>query len=163
MRIEDLFCLTDKNGNSRMELFLNRLHNKLNKEIFHSKLKKIPIGLTSYIGSDDIGCDFCAVYRFNSKTPDSRIDINPFILLQEMPKFNTQKEQLIVITIWMLHEMIHQYCHEHNIDDGQNEHNDNYNRVANAHGLIRTLEDNGVWSESLDLLPYMAIYNCRIY
>ena len=80
-----------------------------------------------------------------------------------MPKYKTEKEQLYVITIWLLHEMIHQFCHENNIDDGLNKHNENFVRVAKEHGLIRKLEDNGIWSESLDLLPNFVIANYRIY
>ena len=54
-------------------------------------------------------------------------------LEDEIKKKPTQKAQVECLAEIMLHEMIHQYCFEYEIDD--DDHSDEWQRIAEQHGL----------------------------
>lgn len=68
-------------------------------------------------------------------------------LLNEVDSSESLEEQNAWIVSTLLHEMIHQFCHENNIVDVEDGlHNNNFENVAVEHGLMcfSTEKENGV-------------------
>lgn len=143
----------------RQKLF-KRVHKLLNIELFNGCLHDIPIDLCNINkalpdGSED-ECSAC--FRLTDGA-------NPQILFSlefedDISALQTQKEQKIMLVGVMLHEMIHQYCYENNIDDKN--HSPAWQACAKEHGLIRVYEDGEPMHEELTLLPAFLAYNLQM-
>ena len=70
-------------------------------------------------------------------------------LIDDVEKCKTQKDQILLLSITMLHEMIHQYCFENGIKD-EGYHDDGWYEIARQHGLEHGVSDDGQSWESID-------------
>ena len=55
-------------------------------------------------------------------------------LADDIAKCKTIREQVHMLAETMLHEMVHQYCHENGINDEN--HNDAFIEAEDAHGMV---------------------------
>ena len=123
MRFENL-------GYHREQAFFQRLHRKLNKELFDGKLSDLEIDIRNINGYRDE--DAFACYHHHSILFSH--EFFEYVVKQE-----TQKKQAECIVQVLVHEMIHQYCHENGIDDSN--HSEEWQRAAEEHGLHSVYHD----------------------
>ena len=102
---------------------LTRLHGYLNREIFKKALPTDIVIDICNINKQE-GRDFAACFRRNYIIYDAEGAHTTTAILfglefmdDDIPRMKTQAEQAFVLGETMLHEMIHQYCYENNIDD----------------------------------------------
>ena len=141
MRFEKL-TFDDKINN------LKRLHKHLNKHLFNNCLDEIAIDIENL----DARGMFCEA--------DDHISICS-TYISDMISSLSIKDQILSLATVMLHEMIHQYCYEHDIDtfDGsESGHNEKYLEAAWKHGLIVN-ED--LSEEHLELRAIIEISNFK--
>lgn len=133
---------------------LKKLHTLINEKLFDGELSAIPIGIYCL----DNGCN--AVFRrYCDENGNARYTKLIFdeVYIEVLLPAKDDDEQFESLFITMLHEMIHQYCHEHGIVDGDNlidGHNVNYHSkefqyIAWEHGLDEWYENGEVLEEDL--------------
>lgn len=124
----------------KMEI-LTRAWAFLNKIYFDNNLN--PINITyGNLNKPYRKMDAYGIFRPESITftPDKNLTIMPGIEIDhrvfedpwECADYDEDRAYAILMV--MLHEMIHQYCFENGIDDG--DHNDNFTKAADEHGLV---------------------------
>lgn len=132
--------------------FLKRLHKRINKRLFNGELGKVFIDIENINKYYEDGYEAAACFR---KTSDKYPELFPKAILisheyeRDIESLPTQKEQILQLFGLLLHEMIHQYCYENGIDDGN--HNEAWQKAAEEHGLISKYED-GKPSETIETL-----------
>lgn len=114
--------------------FLQRLHRRLNRDLFNGELKRIKI--TTYVYTHD-NCLAFHRKEYCGEPPEIVFNMPEFEKL--MRDCATQHEQGFCIVGVLLHEMIHQYCDERGINDRG--HNDNFQKAAEEHGLHSEYRD----------------------
>ena len=77
------------------------------------------------------------------------------IVIEDAKKLKTQKEQVLFIAYIMLHEMVHQYCHENGIEDWGT-HDDSWKNIARKFGLSYVFDCNGTERETIE--PWKVWY-----
>ena len=105
---------------------LRRLHKHLNKHLFDNCLNEIAIDIENL--------DARAMFH----EADDHISICSTYISDVISSL-TIKDQILSLATVMLHEMIHQYCYEHDIDtfaDSESGHNAAFIAEAWKHGLI---------------------------
>ena len=127
---------------------LKRLHKHLNKHLFSNCLDEIDIDIEHldaramfYEADDHIS--ICSTY------------------ISDVISSLSIKDQILSLATVMLHEMIHQYCFENNIDtfnSSENGHNEKYIEEALNHGLIVNKD---LSEEHLELRTIIEISNFR--
>lgn len=142
--------------------FLQRLHKKLNKELFNGCLNDILIDIQN-LNKFDEWDDCYAQYRTGNK--EFLEFFPPRILfslefLDRLELFKTQKEQVMFLSQIMLHEMIHQYCHENGIVDDN--HSEAWQEEAAKHGLHSVYCNGELCEEWLEPKPIFVILNFQI-
>lgn len=141
--------------------FLQRLHKKLNKEVFNGDLEEIIVDVRDITKNRDIKLFAC--YSRDPQQYYQRYGIFfSFEFVDRIKLLKTQKEQALYIVQTLLHEMIHQYCHENGIDD--TDHSDEWQRVAAEHQLHSIYHNGEMVEEWLDGLsiPGIIISNLKI-
>lgn len=121
---------------------LQRIHRKINKELFGSSLQNIYLdieNLNKYDGQELIDGAFLTF-------PHKKISLS-HEFVERIEKLKTQKEQVIHLFALILHESVHQYCYENGIDDKN--HGGQWTEEAARHGLISIYENGKLKKESL--------------
>lgn len=148
---------------------LQRLHKRLNKELFDGQLNTIKIDICNihngyYKVSEKAAAVFCApkeIIQPNEIIQERILFDNQFI--DDIAAYPTQNLQTLELTHMMLHEMIHQYCYETGIDD--HHHGEAWQQAAEEHGLhIKNEEASGDYSynEFLKPVPLFIAMKFRI-
>lgn len=118
--------------------FLHRIHRMLNREIFNNELKDVLIDIRNL--NKDPNKERCvAMYCKAESYQPERILFDYRFEDNYIASSRTQKEQAVLITQIMLHEMIHQYCAQKGIDDTA--HSEAWQQKAEEHGLHSTYKD----------------------
>lgn len=137
---------------------LKRLHRRLNKRLFGNLLSEKIILCVGNVGGNLAG-RFNPLDGFIDGMQCPIIELSHEFVDEDLSKCRTQKQQIYLLTMVLLHEMIHQYCFENGIDDTG--HNDRFIEEAKKHGLISSI-GNGIYQEELDLKAQLSIMNFRI-
>lgn len=158
MRFEKLSQLEQK------EVLVN-LHHLLNEQLFNNELKTINISLENldnamYQIDDAFAVFFSHDFIFNSEMKMVRGEriIFSYEFCDAIAAYKTQREQRYLLVQVMLHEMIHQYCYETGLDDG--DHNENFMREAEKHGLVCVYEAGKKISEELGVKGIVFMNLC---
>lgn len=116
---------------------LKRMHRLLNKHKFDGKLSEVSIDICNIEKTGDYYAMYiraCPKFgRFKNGIAFS------YSFEEDIEKEKTIRDQVYMIGLIMLHEMIHQYCHENGIDDSG--HNQNFMDAAKEHGLHSIYKD----------------------
>ena len=118
--------------------FLRQMHEHLNREAFLGALGEIPIDI------DDIAerygdAEALAVYcskAYGEDAPKITFGTEFVAALARIPDEQKQLEQLLTV---MLHEMVHQYCDENELDAFG--HDETFRLIADLYGLLEVYED----------------------
>ncbi|MBR4628714.1 MAG: hypothetical protein IKO47_14085 [Ruminococcus sp.] len=109
---------------------LQRLHNRINVELFKGQLSTVSIDICN-LNKGEITDAWACYCRESDIGPESIYFSHEFIDL--VAAQDTQRKQIYFLTVVMLHEMVHQYCAHNGIDDAG--HSEEWQRAAAAHGL----------------------------
>lgn len=150
---------------SEKRAFLQRLHKRLNRQLFYGQLKPIDIIVENLSGPNGEKVCF-AVYKKTFQYERGELQQSAKISISYegedlIAKQHTQKDQAYIVTMLLLHEMIHQYCAENGIDEGN--HNENWQRAAADHGLHSVYKNGVIQEEDLQLITLIVISSLRIY
>lgn len=127
--------------------FFQRLHKKLNKELFAGTLSALLIDVRNLNKTDDKSKWYFAKYCPADLHGPERI-LFTLDFEDTLEQFQYQYQQANFITQIMLHEMVHQYCAQNSIDDSG--HSEKWQQAAKDHGLISIyLNGNGPEKEYL--------------
>ena len=131
--------------------YANSAHELLNRELFDGKLS------TPFIDFQNISYEIEPIYgvfiKDTSKYYGTFLAKEPCAILlslelwDEVDSSKSLEEQNARIISTLLHEMIHQFCHENNIVDAKDGlHTENFLEVAETHGLMcfSKQEENGI-------------------
>lgn len=147
MRYEDMNATEQKT-------FLQRLHRRLNRELFNCELRNIKISSHIILSSE---CLARYIHGNEKIGEEERMEFASNWIDPIMKGTPTQKEQMVFITTVLLHEMVHQYCALKGIDDSN--HNENFKKAAKEHGIIIYIRKGGVLMErALDAIRGLRIY-----
>ena len=113
---------------------LRRLHKRLNKNLFGGELHEVRLCVENLDNPFSCNTPYPAFARFRSRDLMGNESISfDHSFADFLEGLETQREQVYMLTLVMLHEMIHQYCYENGIDDSG--HGGEWSRIAEAHGL----------------------------
>ena len=136
---------------------LRQLHDYINHNAFNGQLSAVDIDIENLQRkSADAGGMFYphTICRGGKLGMKISMDAEFICRLSELPD-DLQKEWLI---IFMLHEMVHQYCFENGIDDTG--HNESFMQAADKFGLESCYDNDELLYENLftwDLLDFQYI------
>lgn len=136
--------------------FFTRLYKRLNKRLFNNELQPVLIDIRN-INKDNTSC--YGMYCKGDTLQEERI-LFSYELEDALEKCNTQREQAYIITLVLLHEMIHQYCAAKGIDDKN--HSLQWQQAAEKHGLHSIYREGELQEEGLTLLAQITIANLQI-
>lgn len=130
---------------------LKRLHHYLNRVIFKNALQAdIPIDICNI--NKEAESNFAACFRCNHIFCDEKgahfgvaILFGRELIYDDIATMKTQKAQIFALGATMLHEMIHQYCYENNLDDTN--HGGQWKETAEKFHLISNYEEGEPISE----------------
>lgn len=131
---------------------LRRLFKRLNEKLFDNQLPYLPIWIIDKIDWVESGKEAWAVYSSEKQ----RYYFSNAIA-EDIKDISKEKQRNVLAAI-MIHEMAHQYCFENHIND--DDHNENWQAVADEHGLERAYEDR-YGSGRLSLLGLLAVRTFR--
>lgn len=150
-----------KNHEERIKT-LYRLHKHINCYIFNNKLKEIKIDICNKSTNEFEKWGNFNPYEgkeINFETMEIKempqISITPE-LVDDLEELKTQREQVILLGSVMLHEMIHQYMYENNIDDCGG-HGGKWEETAAKFGLISIYDGETHKTERLSEQAIFAI------
>ena len=127
---------------------LERLHKYINQNLFENKLSKIDMDIVNIHTKDAFG-----MFSTNDIV-GNRIAIS-YEMIDVLSQLKYQKEQALCLGAVILHEMIHQYCYENNIDDSN--HGGMWYETAKEHGLISIYENGELVREELTISDDFAL------
>lgn len=118
--------------------FMKRLHGRLNRGLFGGQLTQPDFSIESVrLSHDDPDGLAWGGYRKavwqNGECVIPRCIAIDHTLVDFISGMRTQREQFYLLSLVMLHEMVHQFCDENDIDD--QDHNKNFIQAAEKHGL----------------------------
>ena len=128
--------------------FLTRLHKRLNKNLFNNELHQVSV--------DIVNLENC--YGMYCRNPE-RI-IFSLEMMEQVKQCRTQQDQIYIITLILLHEMIHQYCALKGIED--KDHPIQWQEEAEKHGLHSIYKAGELQEEYLTLGAVITISGLRI-
>lgn len=128
---------------------LDKLHRRLNRKLFNGELSQIDIRIEHTE-------DTWANYR-RELGGDQWIVVSEELIDLVLANRERQLDQVYVLSLVLLHEMIHQYCYEQGLED--EDHEGDWLREALAHGLRYREGHFDPDTESLSPLAFMAINN----
>lgn len=144
---------------------MQKLHKDLNKGLFESKLSHVQLSIENLRSNDTAAMFLNPEENLNNfkiengqlvRNETSRIIFN-YDFEEYMTKFRTIREQKYFLMMVLLHEMIHQYCYENNIDDTS--HNENFQKEAEAHYLHSKYENGEFIEEYIKSLMFPLFEN----
>lgn len=128
--------------------FLTRLHKRLNKNLFNNELHSVFVDIQNL--------DSC--YGMYCRNPERILFSHEMI--EQVKQCRTQKDQIYIITLILLHEMIHQYCTLKGIED--KDHPIQWQEEAEKHGLHSIYKAGELQEEYLTYRAEITIYGLRI-
>ena len=121
---------------------LNRVYTRLNYSLFGGELLPVRIDIQNVSTLEN---ELYGVYRHDPTFGNSILLSYEFE--DDIEKLTTQKKQVYFIVLVMLHEMIHQICDQHGLDDSN--HSEAWQEQALSHGLYSLYEDGEMIEEYL--------------
>lgn len=120
------------------QAFFQRVHKKLNQALFDGQLKDVFIDVQNINTIDHEGELYACYCRYPSPilTPlgmKNRAILFGHEFVKDVSRLQTEEEQFKFFLQVLLHEMIHQYCDENGIEEG--DHNENWREAAWTHEL----------------------------
>ena len=128
----------------------------LNKHLFNNELQRVAIDIRNLNnGNESCYGMYCTADMFQPE----RI-LFSYEMEDRVEQCYTQREQAYIITLVLLHEMIHQYCALKDIND--KDHSLQWQQEADKHGLHSVYIDGKLQEEDLSLLAQLIIADLRI-
>lgn len=112
--------------------FLTKLYTRLNAELFEGSLKGIPVTICDDLSEPNAAGFFHKPHPLVSHD-NEYIAITHGFIEDSIKPCKYQWHQVVMLTTILLHEMIHEYCYENNIDDTN--HNERWQAEAEKRHL----------------------------
>ena len=129
---------------------LRQIQVRLNNTMYSGELMLIPVDIVN------LNADAWAGYKKPCDlVPYGKIMIDHNYIVEVVATAKTIREQKYLLALMILHEMAHQYCYEHWLDD--NNHGTEWQKVANEHGLDVHYDNGKLIHEDLRSVVYVAL------
>lgn len=136
----------------RQMRFLRRLHATINREFFDGALQPITLDICNINKGSDPDDAWAMYGREWPGSPYKILFAHEF--MGYLKRQSAQWAQAEILFQVMLHEMVHQYCKENDIED--TDHNEQWQKAAADHGLHSVYVDGQLQEEWL--LPITLNY-----